>query len=208
MTLALIDNLASKISKAGSQDLLQAISTTSTRRTYDFATKNDLHAFQHALTGFEVLFDGIATNFTVSRGRSASMLNRKSDSKLSRIQLLRNNSKQTPEYQIVAFFSDTTYGHCMSFDIRATDNFEKKSEKNKHTLKVVDAKFGLPRSNDHEAKEFVSLDTPEWPTEHDDIAITFDHAHDMQAFAAALPSEAKGVVSMSSRMAGLRLGSR
>jgi hypothetical protein len=76
--------------------------------------------------------------------------------------------------QLVAFFGDFSHGRCMNFVLKSTDIFESFNRSGKSGIKIVDAKFALPKSQEDEAAEFVCLDMPEYPAEHDDITITFD----------------------------------
>lgn len=68
----------------------------------------------------------------------------------------------------------------MNFTLKGTDNFETSSKGGKFMLKIVDAKFALPKGGDEKGsdvgieKSFICLDMPDYPGEHDDIAITFD----------------------------------
>ena len=64
----------------------------------------------------------------------------------------------------------------MNFQLRSTDVFEPSSKSGKHCVRFVDAKFAHPKQQDNKdmAWDFVSLDTPEYPSEHDDIIIGFD----------------------------------
>ena len=70
----------------------------------------------------------------------------------------------------------------MNFVVKVTDVLEVLSKGGEHFLRIVDAKFALPKSEEDPTKEFVCLDMPEYPSEHDDIMIGF---HDEQG---TLPS--------------------
>ena len=61
----------------------------------------------------------------------------------------------------------------MNFVLKVTDVFEMSSKANEHFLRIVDAKFALPKSETDPTRGFVCLDTPEYPSEHDDITIGF-----------------------------------
>jgi hypothetical protein len=89
--------------------------------------------------------------------------------------------------QLLAFFDDFAHGRCMGFSLKGTDIFESFGKGSKAGLKIVDAKFPLPKpvapgvEDAQRAAEvsFVCLDLPELPGEHDDISITFDSEQGM-----------------------------
>lgn len=62
----------------------------------------------------------------------------------------------------------------MNFVLKGTDHIESFGRSGKFGIRIVDAKFALPKKDDDASSEFVCLDMPEYPIEHDDIAITFD----------------------------------
>lgn len=64
----------------------------------------------------------------------------------------------------------------MNFNLKATDSFESSGngKSGKFTVKIVDAKFALPKGPESEARGFVCLDMPDFPGEHDDVTITFE----------------------------------
>jgi hypothetical protein len=92
------------------------------------------------------------------------------EANLVRLQLL----KYDRVMQLAAFFSDFDHGECMNFNLKSTDIFETFNRSDKFFVRLVDAKFALPRSGDDETKSFVCLDLPEYPGEHDDITIGFE----------------------------------
>lgn len=81
-------------------------------------------------------------------------------------------------YQLLVFFKDFQFGSCMNFVLKTTDNFEamvKSVAKVEHYyIRIVDAKFTLPKTESGPKADFVCLDMPEYPSEHDDIMIGFD----------------------------------
>ena len=81
-------------------------------------------------------------------------------------------------YQLLAFFKDFQYGNCMNFVIKTTDRFESATKPvakiEQYFVRIVDAKFALPRKLTESNADFVCLDMPEYPSEHDDITIGFD----------------------------------
>ena len=88
----------------------------------------------------------------------------------ARIQIIQHEKT----VQLMAFFSDFSHGKCMNFALKSTDTFESFSRPGKFQIKIVDAKFALPKSGDNETGGFVCLDMPDYPGEHDDITLTFD----------------------------------
>jgi hypothetical protein len=69
----------------------------------------------------------------------------------------------------------------MSFPLKSTDIFETSGKTGKYTLRIVDCKFAMPKARPHgedntvvSDHEFVCLDVPEYPGEHDDITIVFE----------------------------------
>jgi len=154
--------------------LLRNLAKAESTRTYTFPSIKDLHLFQAALTGFAVLFDGIAASFNISRRRMVVPIYKKWESAMTRLQVVQKEKV----VQLVAFFENFSHGDCMNFMLKSTDIFETSSRSGKFSLRIVDAKFAMPKSRaegeegiDH---EFVCLDMPEYPGEHDDITIVFD----------------------------------
>ena len=97
-------------------------------------------------------------------------ITKKWESSLARVQVIRRDRV----VQLVAFLSDFQYGRCMNFVLKGTDTLEPYGKSGKFGVRIVDAKFALPKSDDDPASNFVSLDTPDYPMEHDDISIAFD----------------------------------
>ena len=97
-------------------------------------------------------------------------ITKKWESSLARIQVVRRERI----VQLVVFLSDFHHGKCMNFVLKGTDTLESFGKGGKFGVRIVDAKFALPKTEDDPASDFVSLDTPEYPMEHDDISIAFD----------------------------------
>jgi hypothetical protein len=114
--------------------------------------------------------NSVATSFAISRRRMVVPIYKKWEASSARLQILR----QDRVVQLVAFFQDFSHGDCMNFHLKGTDVFESFSKSGKHCIRIVDAKFALPKGEGVNAKGFVCLDMPEYPGEHDDITITFD----------------------------------
>jgi hypothetical protein len=153
---------------------LNTFNKSETLRQYRFSSANELNAFQAAVTGFSVVFDGIAESFAISRRRMVVPIYKKWEASGARIQLLQRDKV----LQLVAFFEGFSHGHCMNFTMKATDVFEALNRSGKFAVRLVDAKFALPKDGDDKYegvdKGFICLDMPDYPAEHDDITISFD----------------------------------
>ncbi|KAK2743897.1 hypothetical protein FQN57_004520 [Myotisia sp. PD_48] len=165
-------------------------------RHYDFASIPELHKFQQAVTGFKVLFDGNASMFAISRRRMVVPIYKKWEASKARLQIV----QQEKVVQLIAFLGGFSHGKCMNFVIKSTDVFESFNRAGKYGIKIIDAKFSLPKPIDDENADFICLDMPEYPGEHDDITIAFDLEKDRHNFQAAVP----GSVREPSRMSSLR----
>jgi hypothetical protein len=176
MTMSVSEAQVSKEMPRTIADALQLIQQNQTIRTMEFSNIQDLHAFQFALTGFEVIFDALAVTFAISRRRMVVPIHKKWEASFTRIQVIRQEDKQL---QLLAFFEDFVHGHCMNFVLKGTDVYESISRSSKMGIKFVDAKFPLPRlpedrDGDFDDMAFVCLDLPDLPGEHDDISILFE----------------------------------
>ncbi|KAK2599004.1 hypothetical protein QQS21_005538 [Conoideocrella luteorostrata] len=183
-------------------DALQLLKANQTIRTYEFSNLKDLHDFQCALTGFEVIFDNLAATFAISRRRMVVPIHKKWEAGFTRIQVIRQGDKQL---QLLAFFEDFQHGHCMNFVLKGTDVYETFQRGSKAGLRFVDAKFPLPRlpadkDGDYDDMAFVCLDLPDLPGEHDDISIMFEKEADRDLLSKCLPAPAKGSSRISSRL--------
>ncbi|KAJ5032506.1 uncharacterized protein L3040_009108 [Drepanopeziza brunnea f. sp. 'multigermtubi'] len=180
--------------------LLESIAKSESTRKYTFPSLAALHSFQASLTGFAVAFDGVACSFNISRRRMVVPIYKKWDAATTRVQIVQKEKV----VQLVAFFDNFNHGKAMNFTLKSTDNFEASSSKKTFSLRIVDAKFALPKDpRGVEAgieHEFVCLDMPEYPGEHDDVTIVFDTEAVRDAFTKALPAPVK----MASRMGSVR----
>jgi hypothetical protein len=153
--------------------LLESIAKSESNRIYTFPSTKELHLFQAALTGFTVLYDGLASSFNISRRRMVVPIYKKWDAATTRLQIVQKDKV----VQLVAFFENFSHGDCMNFALKSTDLFESSNKSSKFSLRIVDAKFAMPKAKsetggvDH---QFICLDMPEYPGEHDDITIVFD----------------------------------
>ncbi|KAB5551140.1 hypothetical protein GE09DRAFT_1125055 [Coniochaeta sp. 2T2.1] len=201
-TMAITEaKLTKELTLALSKDL-EALQQVPTLRTYMFPTVAELHLFQEAITGFKVVFDGIATTFAISRRRMVVPIHKKWEAGATRIQVV----QQDKVIQLLAFFDDFSHGKCMSFTLKGTDVFESFGKGSKAGVKFDDAKFPLPKVvpgentiQDTADTAFVCLDLPELPGEHDDISITFENEADRDRLVKCLPAPVK-----SSRLGGLK----
>ena len=82
--------------------------------------------------------------------------------------------QQEKTIQLVAFFKDFSHGSCMNFVMKSTDIFESFSRSGLYYVRFVDAKFALPKNEETTSKDFICLDMPDYPGEHDDINIGFE----------------------------------
>ncbi|PHH67782.1 hypothetical protein CDD82_1132 [Ophiocordyceps australis] len=183
-------------------EALQLLKSNATIRTYEFNRLKDLHDFQAALTGFEVIFDSLATTFAIARRRMVVPIHKKWEAGSSRIQIVKLEDRQL---QLLAFFEDFQHGHCMNLVLKGTDVYESFHRGGKSGVKFVDAKFPLPRlpadrDGDFDEMAFVCLDLPDLPGEHDDITIMFENESDRDRLCECLPAPVKGSSRMSSRL--------
>ncbi|KAG5976223.1 hypothetical protein E4U55_007421 [Claviceps digitariae] len=182
-------------------DALQLLEASQTIRTYEFNNLKDLHNFQAALMGYEVIFDALAATFAISRRRMVVPLHKKWEAGYTRIQVVRLQDKQL---QLLVFFEDFQHGHCMNFLLKGTDVYETCQKGSKAGIRFVDAKFPLPRlpadkDGDYDDVAFVCLDVPDLPGEHDDIFIMFENDADRDHLSNCLPAPVKGSSRISSR---------
>ncbi|QUC19694.1 uncharacterized protein UV8b_03935 [Ustilaginoidea virens] len=180
---------------------LQLLKANQTIRTFEFHDLKGLHDFQLALTGFETIFDAVATTFAIARRRMVVPIHKKWEAGSTRIQVIRLRDKQL---QLLAFFEDFAHGHCMNFVLKGTDVYEALQKGSKAGIRFVDAKFPLPRlpadkDGGYDDVAFVCVDVPDLPGEHDDITVMFDKETDRDLLAQCLPAPAKGL-KLSSRL--------
>jgi hypothetical protein len=163
----------------GIAQLLYTVLTQPTVRTFTFASSQDLHAFQAAVTGCVVRFDGMASNFGISRRRMVVPIYKKWEANGVRVQIV----SQGAIVQVLAFMEEFSHADAMCFQIKSTDVFEnvKSDGKGKKWgVKMVDAKFKLPNRQKGEAEDerfrsrFINLEGLDYAEEHDDITISFD----------------------------------
>ncbi|KAL8731891.1 MAG: hypothetical protein Q9166_003175 [cf. Caloplaca sp. 2 TL-2023] len=173
MTVCFGDDALSKEQYEALRQMLDGIGQSPLVKTFGFHSLKDMHAFQGLVTGFSVLFDGFARTFAISRRRMVVPIHKRWEASVTRMQIVRRD-KTT---QLLAFFKDFSHGSCMSLTLKSTDVFESFSRSGIAYLSIVDAKFALPKSETDRNHNFVCLDMPEYPGEHDDITIGFGSEH-------------------------------
>ncbi|KAK7950998.1 uncharacterized protein PG986_006726 [Apiospora aurea] len=153
----------------------------------------DLHAFEAGVTGYTVLYDGAAASLNISRRRMVVPVYKKWESGMARIQVV----QQEKTIQLLAFFQDWHHGQAMGIVLKGTDVYEVFGKGNKAGLKMVDAKFPLPKVPEEgrdktDDMAFVSLDMPDYAGEHDDISIVFEDEGERDRLITVLPAPVKG----------------
>lgn len=166
MTWGFADGALREADLSSLSRMLHTMGMSPSVRTYHFRFLSDLHSFQAALTGFHVLYDGLASMFSISRRHY-----KRWEASTPRLQII----EQDKTVQLVAFFKDFSHGACMNFVLKVTDVFDTFARSGAFFLRIVDAKFALPKGESDPAKDFVCLDIPEYPGEHDDVIIGFDN---------------------------------
>ena len=170
MTWGFADGVLGEPALSSLSYIIHSMSTSSSVMTYQFRSLPDLHSFQAMLTGFHVLYDGLASTFSISRRRTVVPMHKHWEASTPRLQIV----KQDKTVQLVVFFKDFSHGTCMNFVLKVTDSFETFARSGVSFLRIVDAKFSLPKDESNPARDFVCLDMPDFPSEHDDIVIGFD----------------------------------
>ncbi|KAL6868418.1 hypothetical protein J3F83DRAFT_692027 [Trichoderma novae-zelandiae] len=194
LTIAIAESQVGKDVPRNVYDSLQLIKQNQTIRSIEFNNLKDLHAFQYAVFGFEVIFDALAVTFAIARRRMVVPIHKKWEAGYTRIQVIRQEDKQL---QLLAFFEEFSHGHCMNFVLKGTDLYEAFHRGGKSGIRFIDAKFPLPRlpadkDGDYDDMAFVCLDLPDLPGEHDDISIMFENDEDRDRLAQVLPAPIKG----------------
>ncbi|KAI0483366.1 hypothetical protein GGR56DRAFT_624103 [Xylariaceae sp. FL0804] len=193
MTVSMLETLIPRESGREFASMQNSVQRSETIRTYRFPSFRDLHAFQAGLTGYQVLFDGIASGLNISRRRMVVPIHKKWEAGTTRVQVV----QQDKTVQLLAFFEDWHHGQCMGFVLKGTDVFESFSRNGKAGLKLADAKFPLPRvpgEGEGQAIDmaFLSLDMPDFAGEHDDLTILFDDSMERDRLCATMPAPVKG----------------
>ena len=192
-SIALRFRAAPPTAPAIATQILSQSRTHPTTWKYTFATPHDLHTFQKCLTGTEVLFDGTASSFLISRG--TGLRTKKADFGVTRIQLLHDSLKQ--RWQMLTYFEDG--GQAMQFELDGTDVFERSNSKGKYSIKLVEVKISLPSpapEDGGERKGFLCVENTPEGDERDDILISFEAEETRDRLAQVLPSAVKKASSL------------
>ncbi|KAL8997295.1 MAG: hypothetical protein Q9169_003387 [Polycauliona sp. 2 TL-2023] len=175
MTVCFTDNTLSKEQYEALRQMLHHISQSPLVKTFGFHTLKDLHEFQTLVTGFSVDFDSSSRTFAISRRRVVVPIHKRWEASGTRLQIVRRDKT----IQLVAFFKDFSHGSCMNFALKGTDVFESFNRSGIAYLSIVDAKFPLPGAGTNLHDNYVCLDMPQYPGEHDDITIGFESENGM-----------------------------
>ena len=164
-------------------ELLRLARTQISIRTLTFPSFPDLHAFQAAITGSTVRFDGLAASLSISRRRMVVPIYKKWEATTVRVQLVAHSGI----VQVLAFMEGFSHADSLCFQVKSTDTFETvkgDGKGKKWAVKLVDAKFALPREREkgegegdveeRVRKRFVNLEGLEYMSEHDDVTVGFD----------------------------------
>ena len=92
------------------------------------------------------------------------------EANLARLQII----KYDRTVRLVTFFKDFSHGSCMNFTMKGTDVFESLNRSSMFCIRIVDAKFALPKNEDDPTDNFICPNMPDYPSEHDDIIIGFE----------------------------------
>ncbi|KAH8204393.1 hypothetical protein TruAng_001444 [Truncatella angustata] len=199
MTVSVLDRPGLSDAPREFSALQNSLVQSQTVRTYRFNSFKDLHAFQSGLTGYDVVFDGVALSLNITRRRMVVPVHKKWDSGTARIQVVQHASDGT--LQLLAFFEDWSHGHCMGFVLKGTDTYEASGKMGKAAIKFVEAKFPLPKGGSKggdagekgvagpkgDETKFLCLDMPDYAGEHDDISIVFeDEAGELTNFESSI----------------------
>lgn len=166
----------------GISELMRLVQEGQTIRTFTFATTDDLHAFEAAITGFAVLYDGVASSFSISRRMMVVSIHHKWNASNVRLQVVSQGSV----VKVLAFMEDFSHADALCFQVKPSDVFEnvKGDNKNKKwAIKMKEAKFSLPGqkegkedvdTEEKSRRRFVNLEGLDYAEEHDDITVGFD----------------------------------
>ncbi|EGP92739.1 uncharacterized protein MYCGRDRAFT_88680 [Zymoseptoria tritici IPO323] len=194
------------------------LTSGATLRTLSFPTVGALHAFHEAVTGYTVLFDGLATTFAISRRRMVVPIYKKLEAGNVRIVVVSRSAtaggRQSfgpgagggggggcggVDTKVLAFMEGFAACEALCVRVREMDVVEKVKGGG---VKLVDAKFTLvaPGTGTGGEEEgdgggfgglkgrFVNLEGLEYAEEHDDLTVGFEGEGDSDAFAQALPA--------------------
>lgn len=186
MTMSIDTRHAPQQVAEGIGQLLHTVLHQPTIRTFTFVSHTDLHTFQSSITGCAVGYDGLASTFGISRRRMVVPIYKKWEAANVRLQIVSKGSI----VQLLAFMEEFSHADALCFQIKSTDTFEAikgDGKGKKWCIKMVDAKFKLPRRDKEDSEEtrlkqrFVNLEGLDYAEEHDDITVGFDNEQGMSA---------------------------
>lgn len=186
----------------GITELHRLVRQQSTIRTMTFASMEDLHSFQTAITGHTVRYDGLAASLSIARRMMVVPIYKKWEASNVRLQVVSHSGV----IQLLAFMEYFSHADSLCLQVKSTDNFETikgDGKGKKWAVKLVDAKFSLPHRPPAEKEEkhhkdkdmekekrdvemsveereakvrgrFVNLECLEYAEEHDDITVGFE----------------------------------
>ena len=178
------------------EQLLAQSRTAPTVWKYTFATPQDLHVFQKCLTGADVLFDGTASSFLVSRGHG--LRTKKEDLGTARLQLLQDPPAQS--WQVLAYFDDGS--PALNFALDANGVFEQSNTKARFGIRLLEANVSFPAAaesddiNNGKKSRFICVDDVAVADDRVDIVISFDDEPSRDRLAQLLPSPVKKASSL------------
>lgn len=157
--------------------LRHAVREVPTKQTLQFGHLTDLHAFQYAIGGYPVTYDGIC-NWFPSRRRAAFPLSRAGKAIPARVQILSGRGRT----RLLAFLAG---GRAYSLDLKAWDAFEPVDSKEGWVgVRLVGAR---PATSD-DRNEFLTLSLTEITEHLEDCVLGFANVAARDLFAAALPA--------------------
>ncbi|KAI9670212.1 MAG: hypothetical protein M1831_006425 [Alyxoria varia] len=91
-----------------------------TTQTLTFPSQSELHSFETAVSGYTVLFDGIASHFAIPRRRMMVPIYKHWETSNVRVQIL----QQERMFRFLAFFEGYELADCLNIVIKSSDAFE------------------------------------------------------------------------------------
>lgn len=152
-------------------------------QTWDFADPADMHAFQKAVTGFDVLYDGL-THMLMPSGHP-TILGHKHRYKDARVQILSKDKRTC----LVAFPAD---GQALFVELHSRDVYEHAHVKDgQPAVRLIDAQFVFgPESSICEGRSHLPLSMELFANHKGDLTVAFDDEASRAAFTAVLPINA------------------
>lgn len=169
------------------QEASEVVKSQETLQTYEFATLEDLHDFQKAVTGRTVKYDGTA-HLKVPKSKTilSTLSTHKNEHAAARIQVMSKGGHT----RLAAFLDD---GRALNFDLKEWDVFEATDIKGDlPAVKLVDTKFTFAGDDStRDGRAYLPLSPEQHPDHDEDVTVGFDDEDGRAAFAASLPAEVK-----------------